>query len=191
MTSNCLQIVDVQVGFINESTKHIPARVQSLQDAYEVVFATRFFNAEKSLYRSLMHWYRFAKDADDFALAFDLRSHVTIVDKDIYTCASAEFLDTLQRQGVSKVDVCGIDTDICVTKCAVDLFENGIEPRVLQEYRTSCAGTLTHEATLVRGRLALWDPVGLTREDPDAEGDARFVTVGAHTHGRIVAVVYT
>ena len=60
----------------------------------------------------------------------------------------AAFLDTLRRQGVSKVDVCGIDTDICVTKCAVDLFENGIEPRVLQDHCASHAGTKTHEDAL-------------------------------------------
>ena len=38
---------------------------------------------------------------------------------------------------------------------------------------------------------ALTDPLGLTRDDPDAPGERRFVTVGADALGRIVAVVYT
>ena len=37
----------------------------------------------------------------------------------------------------------------------------------------------------------LTDPSGLTREDPDARGERRFVTVGADALGRIVTVVYT
>ena len=38
--------------------------------------------------------------------------------------------------------------------------------------------------------LALSDPAGLTLEDPDAEREARFVTVGADALGRIVVIVY-
>ena len=44
-----------------------------------------------------------------------------------------------------------------------------------------------------KGELALpvlTDPSGSTREDPDAGGERRFVTVGADALGRIVTVVY-
>ena len=37
----------------------------------------------------------------------------------------------------------------------------------------------------------LTDPASLTREDPDARGEHRFVTVGADALGRVVTVVYT
>ena len=37
----------------------------------------------------------------------------------------------------------------------------------------------------------LADPASLTREDPDARGEHRFVTVGADALGRVVTVVYT
>ena len=37
----------------------------------------------------------------------------------------------------------------------------------------------------------LTDPLALTIEDPDAEGEQRFVTVGADASGRVLAVVYT
>lgn len=37
----------------------------------------------------------------------------------------------------------------------------------------------------------LSDPSGLTREDPDARGERRSVTVGGDALGRIVTVVYT
>lgn len=54
------------------------------------------------------------------------------------------------------------------------------------------------EENLAKHRIAfadvepvLTDPLALTIEDPDTEGEQRFVTVGADTFGRILAVVYT
>lgn len=52
------------------------------------------------------------------------------------------------------------------------------------------ANLARHRIAFEDAELALFDPLGLTREDPDAEGEARFVTVGADAFGRIVAVVY-
>ena len=52
------------------------------------------------------------------------------------------------------------------------------------------ANLARHGIAFEDAELALSDPVALTREDPDARGEARFVTVGADAVGRIVAVVY-
>ena len=52
------------------------------------------------------------------------------------------------------------------------------------------ANIARHGIAFEDAELALTDPAGLTREDPDARGEARFVTVGADALGRIVAVVY-
>ena len=41
-----------------------------------------------------------------------------------------------------------------------------------------------------RRRARAQRPSGLTRKDPDARGEERFVTVGGDAVGRIVAVVY-
>ena len=37
----------------------------------------------------------------------------------------------------------------------------------------------------------LFDPMALTREDKDAEGEQRFVSIGADSTGRILVVVFT
>ena len=52
------------------------------------------------------------------------------------------------------------------------------------------ANLARHGIAFDDAEVALSDPAGLTREDPDAEGEARFVTVGADALGRIVAVVH-
>jgi nicotinamidase-related amidase len=146
--SKCLLIVDVQVGFINEETAQIPQLVEALQSEYECVYATRFYNTEDSFYRKLIKWDRFGKDSADFPLAFAPSRNVTLIDKNIYSCVNDEFLNELNKKRIDVVDVCGIDTDICVTKCAVDLFENGIIPFVLAKYCASHAGEDAHRYAL-------------------------------------------
>ena len=144
----CLLIVDVQAGFINEATQHIPKLVEALQYEYDHVYATRFYNEEGSFYRKLINWNRFGKDSTDFQLAFSPSNSATIIDKNIYSCVSKEFTQALMQRGIERVDVCGLDTDICVTKCAVDLFERGITPFVLAKYCASHAGEEAHKCGL-------------------------------------------
>lgn len=140
----CLLIVDVQAGFINDATKHIPILVEELQKKYRYVYVTRFYNEENSFYRKLIKWDRFDKGSHDFQLAFKPVRDAVIIDKSLYSCVNASFLQDLRRNKIEDIDVCGVDTDICVTKCAVDLFEAGIIPRVLGDYCGSYAGQEVH-----------------------------------------------
>lgn len=146
---DALLIVDVQHGFINAHTRHISERVDRLQHHYDRVFATRFYNStEFDFFRRLIGWHELAPGSYGHPLSFAVRGDATIIDKCVYGCADQWFLNRLQEEGIETVDVCGIDTDICVTKCAVDLFEQGIVPRVLARYCASTAGIDAHRAAL-------------------------------------------
>ncbi len=145
---SALLIVDVQVGFINDATRHILPKVESLQHQYAHVYATRFINIEGSPYRNLLDWHRFGKSSDDVPLAFQPIDGAVIIDKNIYTCVNADFLEDLRGKGIEEVAICGIDTDACVSACAVDLFENGFRPVLISEACASHAGAEFHEAAL-------------------------------------------
>lgn len=144
----CILIVDVQYGFVSEATKHIPAMVEELQHHYEHIYITRFYNKPNSFYRTLIKWDRLGKNSKDFELAFSPSENAIIIDKAIYTCINDAFLEQLKNSDIKSVDVCGIDTDICVTKCAVDLFEAGVVPFVLANYCASNAGKQAHNTAL-------------------------------------------
>jgi nicotinamidase-related amidase len=146
MAEKCLLIVDVQRGFINQWTAHVPAAVEALQRGFRRVVVTRFFNPEGSLYRRLIGWQRFARDSADFPLAFTPPEGAPVIDKPTYTCVGRDFLKTLAAWDVARVHVCGIATDNCVLKCAVDLFEAGVEPVVLAEACASHGGPDCHAA---------------------------------------------
>lgn len=149
MAVTALLIVDVQKGFINDWTRHVPGRVEALQARYERVFVTRFFNPEGSFYRTLIGWHRFAPGSDDVALAFSPRADAPILDKDTYTCVGPGFLARLREAAIDTVHLCGIATDNCVLKCAVDLFENGVRPVVLAYACASHGGPDCHAAALL------------------------------------------
>lgn len=48
-----------------------------------------------------------------------------------------------------------------------------------------------HKVSFAHAEQALRDPLALTIEDPDAESEQRFVTLGADALGRILLVVHT
>jgi hypothetical protein len=49
----------------------------------------------------------------------------------------------------------------------------------------------THDVLLSYGVDVLEDPFALTREDPSAQGEQRWVSVGMDGLGRVLTVVYT
>ncbi len=147
-SNRALLIIDVQVGFVNDATRHILPKVEALQKQYPHVYATRFINAEGSPYRWLLDWHRFYESSDDVPLAFQPVDGITVIDKHVYTCVTPEFIEDLHSKGIEEVSICGIDTDACVSACAVDLFENGFRPVLLSEACASHAGADYHEAAL-------------------------------------------
>ena len=49
----------------------------------------------------------------------------------------------------------------------------------------------THRVSFADPEQALRDPFAVTINDPDAEGEQRFVTLGMDTLGRVLVVVHT
>jgi nicotinamidase-related amidase len=56
--------------------------------------------------------------------------------------------DYLRQQNIERVFIAGIDTDMCVLKIAMDLFDIGIEPIVFTDCCASTAGLQAHLAGL-------------------------------------------
>lgn len=44
--------------------------------------------------------------------------------------------------------MCGVDTDACIMKTAVDLFENGLNVKVIENYCMSHSGKKFHKSTI-------------------------------------------
>ena len=55
----------------------------------------------------------------------------------------------------------------------------------------AAANLKAHRVSFAEAVSVLEDEFALTREDPDAEDEQRFVTLGADAAGRLLVVVYT
>jgi uncharacterized protein len=53
------------------------------------------------------------------------------------------------------------------------------------------ANLLKHKVSFAHAEQALRDPMARTIEDPDAEGEQRFVSLGMDALGRLLVVVHT
>lgn len=148
-----LLIVDVQAGFINDWTRHIPEAVESLQGRFAGVFASRFENAPDSPFRKWKGLMRFAPGTPETALAFAPRKDACLFAKHGYSAAS-DAVVAAAKTGDSPVYLCGIATDNCVLATAIDLFEMGIRPVVIADVCASHGGPDCHKAgLLLLGRL--------------------------------------
>ena len=147
--TDVLLIVDVQRGFVTETTAAIPDRVARLQDRFDVVLATRFVNPEGSMHRRLMGWNRFAPGSAEAELAFVPRRDVPVFDKTAYSALTPGVRAHLAGLAPDRVVLAGIATDNCILKTAVDLFEAGTEPVVLTDHVASHGGPAAHACGLM------------------------------------------
>ena len=148
MMGKCLFIIDVQIGFINQHTQHIPSYVEGIQPSFEHIFCSRFVNAKNSPFREIMGWQKFEKGSDETALAFSPYNKAHVFDKYLYTCVSEDVIQQLKRLQINEVYLSGIDTDCCILKTAVDFFEKGIRPIILSKACASHGGVESHQAGL-------------------------------------------
>ena len=147
-----LLVVDVQQGFLNEFTQHLPGRVAQLIDSgrYQSLLFTRFFNTPDSAYRRLLDWHA-CTGPPETSLAPELAGYSErgrVFDKHGLAGLPPDLRAHLRELQASRVYVVGIDTDMCVLKCAMDLFDLGVEPVVWADCCASTAGLQAHLAGL-------------------------------------------
>lgn len=149
-----LLVVDVQKGFLNDYTRHIPERVARLvaRSHHSDLYFTRFENPPGGPYRKFLGWDGCATSPEtDLApaiarLAAGAPEHVFA--KPGYAGLPEALAGHLRDRDVTRVTVVGIDTDMCVLKVALDLFDLGIEPIILVDCCASTAGLQAHLAGL-------------------------------------------
>jgi nicotinamidase-related amidase len=157
-----LVVVDVQNGFIRETSRHVVPIISDLVDRWQharqdVVF-TRYFNVPGSQYERLFHWtdLQGSPETDIVPqLAENAERATAIVDKHIYSLFTRTGSELVTRHGWTDLYICGIATESCVLKTAADAFERGdLTPWILQDASASHAGRAAHDAgILVAGRF--------------------------------------
>ncbi len=147
-----LLVIDVQNGFVNENSRHVISGIVKFSAERMgqggAVVATRFINTAGSQWEKLIQWSR-VRDEPEIDLVpelLDLRRknpEMIISDKNTYSSLTPRVTRLLEDSGSNEVLLCGIATESCVLKTAVDLFEIGFRPVVLTDL---CATHASREA---------------------------------------------
>jgi len=129
-----LMVVDVQKGFLTERTQHVLPVIVRLVDQWHKVGGktvyTRYFNYPGSVFERVIDW-RQLYSSPDTDIADELApyvKHSITLDKYVYSAISPEFAELASRHNWTDVAICGIDTDLCVLKTALDAFEHDLTP---------------------------------------------------------------
>jgi nicotinamidase-related amidase len=132
--TSVLMVVDVQNGFLTETTRHVLPVIVDLVDRWQKLngktLYTRYFNYSNSAFERLMDWRKLYSlpdtDIADELIPYAQRSPT--LDKYVYSAATAEFTELAHAHNWTNVAICGIDTDLCVLKTALDIFECNLTP---------------------------------------------------------------
>lgn len=172
MAAPLLIVVDVQNGFVNDNSRRIVPDVVKLIDRWHdlggEVIATRFRNEPDSQWVRLLGWPKLM-ESPEIDLVDEIKDLPDVVlDKYSYTSLTDGLIERLPDPP-GAVFICGIDTDICVTKTAVDLFERGNRPIVITDACASHAGTESHTNALETLRRFIGRTQLATTEEAERE----------------------
>jgi nicotinamidase-related amidase len=150
-----LVVVDMQNGFITPETSALVPTVVDLVERWErtgrdIVF-TRFLNPPGSPYERLMQWTGFRSPPENELIA-ELADHAdasfAVVEKVQYSAFTGEMDKLVRLREWTEFVICGIATEMCVLKTAVDAFERGFRPQIVTDASGTYAGAEAHEAGL-------------------------------------------
>lgn len=144
--SKLLLVIDVQKDFINEHTKNILTKIKELVDSnkYDLIAFTRFINDENSIWYKKLN-YKGCMTKEGQAIAIDTKNN-KVFDKRIYTALNDELKQFIDENNIDEIFLCGFDTDACVQKTALDMFEQNYDVYILKDYCMSHTGEETHNA---------------------------------------------
>lgn len=139
-----LLVIDVQNDFLNEHTMHTLNKIKELVESndYDLIAFTKFINDKNSIwYRKLN--YKGCMTKEQQKIAIDTKNN-KVFDKRVYTALNAELKQFIKINQIDEIYLCGFDTDACVQKTALDLFEQNYNVYILKDYCMSYAGIDVH-----------------------------------------------
>lgn len=144
-------IVDVQRAFDPP-----PAFIQKLarySRRFPCRIFTRYVNPPGSAFRRLLKQKCCAPDTEDVALLIPPDPGDMVLDKVARYGLTRRQIAQLKRRRITRVTVCGLDTDACVLGVMFSLFDEGIECHLKEEMCWSSSGLHKPAIAIVRAQF--------------------------------------
>lgn len=143
-----LLVIDVQNDFINDNTREYVSKIQKLIDSneYKNIAFTKFMNSKENiLYKRLN--YKGCMEEEGQRISLETKEN-KVFEKTGYSALNKELKEYIRDNFISEIYLCGFDTDACIQKTALDLFENGYDVYVLKDYCMSGKGKELHDVII-------------------------------------------
>ena len=141
-----LIIIDLQKDFINSNTKHIINKITELEKKYKFIVFTKFINNKDSIYVKKLNYHGCITE-DSQKIVINTNNN-KIINKTIYSAYNNELINYIKDNNIDELHLCGIDTDACALKTALDLFENGYDVKVIEDCSMSHSGIEYHNSAI-------------------------------------------
>ncbi|MGC5029302.1 cysteine hydrolase [Micromonospora gifhornensis] len=166
-----LVVTDMQNGFVREQSAHIVPVIADLVRRWQAqegdVLFTRYLNYPGSPFERFFGW-RKLQTAPETDIISELQSYLrasAVLDKRIYSPFTSDGEELFRRKGWTEFYFCGIATESCVLKGAVDAFERGFTPWLIADASASHAGPEAHTAGLLVARRFIGPGQVITRKE--------------------------
>ncbi|WP_416902034.1 cysteine hydrolase [Micromonospora echinospora] len=165
-----LVVTDMQNGFVRRQSAHVVPIVVDLvrrwQNAGGDTLFTRYINYPDSPFERFFGWQRLrsSPEIDIVAELVPYLDRGTVLDKRVYSPFTADGERLFSKRGWNEAYFCGIATESCVLKGAVDAFERNLTPWLISDASASHAGTEAHEAGLLVARRFIGPDQVINRE---------------------------
>lgn len=148
MENKLLLVIDLQNDFVNKNTEPILDKIKSLinSNEYENIAFTKFINSENSMFYNDLQ-YKGCLTEKGANIAIELAGQ-KVFEKTGYTSLTEQLKMYITEKRINQIYLCGFDTEACVLKTALDMFENEYNVFILKDYCMSGAGEEIHNSAI-------------------------------------------
>jgi nicotinamidase-related amidase len=144
--NRALVVIDIQNGFMNHSTNHIPEQLNRFINNYGYSFhkiiATQYVNNENTPCYIFEGWKDCMEGSKDAEL-IDFK-HDVVFKKPVYSCYNDEFKKYLKENDINELYMCGVNTGCCVLHSAFDSYNDLVSTYILADLCGSTSGFQPH-----------------------------------------------
>jgi len=140
-----LLIIDMQQGFRYKESESILEKILELKTIFKgnIIFS-KFVNENNSIFEKQLNWIKF-QNKEDRELFCELESSENLVfEHNSYTVFNDYLKNFIFKNKINKVYLCGVYTDVCIIKTAMDLFDENIKVFIVEDACNSPNGEMNH-----------------------------------------------
>ena len=139
-----LLVIDMQNQFMNDNTVFLIDKINNLikENKFDNIVFTRFINNKDNMfYKKLGYTGCSEKGTREIVI----ETSETILDKTVYTALNVDLKQYIINNDIDEIYLCGIDTECCILKTALDMFEEDYNVYVLKDYCACTHGIERHD----------------------------------------------